>query len=81
MNKIITTIFKNQAFMIKKAWNFSKLFFFCKFLIAFLNGVMPAVNALFSKFLIEKLAEKNWTGAIVIIVVMTITLNYSRMAD
>ena len=74
MNKKITTIIKNQAFMIKKAWNFSKLFFICKFLIAFLNGVMPAVNALFSKFLIEKLAEKNWTGAVVIIVVMTITV-------
>lgn len=63
-------LMSNQLFMIKKAWKFSKMFFICRFLIALLNGVMPALNALFSKLLIEQLLGKSWDGALMIILII-----------
>ena len=63
----LNQIFQNITYMFKAMWNFSKILFWGKFLIAVLNGIIAPLNAYIVKILIECITQNNWNASLIII--------------
>lgn len=60
----LKTMVKAQLSMLKKQWQISKLFFVLQLIESVIDGVVPVISVYLSKFLVEKLLEKDWYGTL-----------------
>lgn len=63
----LKSMLKAQLSMLKKQWQISKLFFMLQLAEAVLDGIVPSISVYLSKFLVEKLLDKDWHGTLFIL--------------
>lgn len=63
----LKSMLKAQLSMLKKQWQISKLFFIVQLAEAIIDGIVPSISVYLSKFLVEKLLDKDWHGTLFIL--------------
>lgn len=75
--KKIKDMFANQAYMIKKTWEFSKSFLIFKVALAILSGIVPTINVYLVKVMIDKIVDYNLEESFVMIgIIFIIDIGY-----
>lgn len=66
----MTEILASQKYMLQRMWRKSRILYFTTLFKAILDGIIPTMIVILSKFFVERLLAANWSGALFYIAII-----------